>query len=173
MQGDVESGSRWTVAGDGRMLVAVSGSEMIRDDLRDGGRRWKDARCSVWVGGDSRRFTGGREEVYSDGGSLAPQEDPPGGILLGARTSKEYAPRSSPLRGQSSSEPLSPERTPPGGLDSFVYLSFPPASGRIDVSIADADVRGNYLVDQLASGSTLYPSAANLRTGGRRETPTE
>ncbi|OBT55433.1 hypothetical protein VE04_05610 [Pseudogymnoascus sp. 24MN13] len=34
LQGDVESGSRWTVAGDGRMLVAVSGSEVIRDDLR-------------------------------------------------------------------------------------------------------------------------------------------
>ncbi|ELR10088.1 hypothetical protein GMDG_04488 [Pseudogymnoascus destructans 20631-21] len=34
LQGDVESGSRWTVAGDGRMLVAVSSSEVIRDDLR-------------------------------------------------------------------------------------------------------------------------------------------
>ncbi|OBT74032.1 hypothetical protein VF21_07829 [Pseudogymnoascus sp. 05NY08] len=34
LQGDVESGSRWTVAGDGRMLVAVSRSEVIRDDLR-------------------------------------------------------------------------------------------------------------------------------------------
>ncbi|KFY80363.1 hypothetical protein V499_00778 [Pseudogymnoascus sp. VKM F-103] len=101
------------------------------------------------------------------------QEDPPGRILLGARTSKEYAPSSFLLRGQSSSETLSPERTPPGGLDSFVHLSFPPATGRIDVSIADADVRGNYLVDQLASGSTLPPSAANLRTSGRRETPTE
>ena len=25
---------------------------------------------SVWLGGDSRRFTGGREEVYSDGGEI-------------------------------------------------------------------------------------------------------
>ncbi|KFY32042.1 hypothetical protein V493_00580 [Pseudogymnoascus sp. VKM F-4281 (FW-2241)] len=70
LQGDVESGSRWTVAGDGRMLVAAS------------------------------------------------QEDTPGRILLSALTSKEYAPSSSLLRGQSSSETLSPERTPPGGLDS-------------------------------------------------------
>ncbi len=50
--------------------------------------------------------------------SLASKEDPPGRILPGARTSKEYAPGSSLLRGQSSSETLSPERTPPGGLDS-------------------------------------------------------
>ena len=25
---------------------------------------------SVWLGGDSRRVTGGREEVYSDGGEI-------------------------------------------------------------------------------------------------------
>ncbi|KFY03642.1 hypothetical protein V490_00110 [Pseudogymnoascus sp. VKM F-3557] len=70
LQGDVESGSRWTVAGDGRMLVAAS------------------------------------------------REDPPRRILPGARTSKEYAPGSSLLRGQCSSETLSPKRTPLGELDS-------------------------------------------------------
>ncbi|KFY61313.1 hypothetical protein V496_05067 [Pseudogymnoascus sp. VKM F-4515 (FW-2607)] len=128
LQGDVESGSRWTVAGDGRMLVA---------------------------------------------GSLAPQEDPPRRILLGAPTSKEYAPSSFLLRGQSPSETLSPERTPPGGLDSFVYLSFPPASGRIDVSIADADSRQYTTERSIQSFEAPWTSsfALNLSTSHQRQPP--
>ncbi|KFY02063.1 hypothetical protein V490_00656, partial [Pseudogymnoascus sp. VKM F-3557] len=132
---------------------------------------------SVWLGGDSRRVTGGRKEVYTDCGeirrtrlpakvdrsrldsrgirrasesapswvarrrvasrargtprsveslggcswdarSLAAWDDPPRRSLPGAHTSKDYAPGSSLLLGQSSSETPSPERTHPGGLDS-------------------------------------------------------
>jgi hypothetical protein len=63
MQGDVESGSRLTVvAGDGRILVAGKYSTV---------RHWVVLTDeSIWLGGDSRRVTGGREEVYSDGGEI-------------------------------------------------------------------------------------------------------
>ncbi|KFZ15972.1 hypothetical protein V501_02485 [Pseudogymnoascus sp. VKM F-4519 (FW-2642)] len=170
LQGDVESGSKWTVAGDGRMLVAASESAPSWVALQSVPSRASGTpRIVESQGGSSMDVRAPRRILL---GSLAPQEDPPRRILLGARTSKEYAPSSFLLRGQSSSETISPERSPPGGLDSFVYSSFPPASGRIDVSIADADVRGNYLVDQLASGSTLPPSAVTF-VPGRRETPTE
>ncbi|KFZ02687.1 hypothetical protein V500_00025 [Pseudogymnoascus sp. VKM F-4518 (FW-2643)] len=152
LQGDAESGSRWTVTGDKRILVAVSGSEVTRDDLRAVVRKYirvgriVKPRRVLLAGWHSKGYPRGRGErlglwrhredppgtlVPRGGspqehplprrillGSLPSEEDPPRRILPGARTSKEFAPGSPLLRGQGSLKTLSPERTPPGGLDS-------------------------------------------------------
>jgi hypothetical protein len=58
LQGDVESGSQWTGAGDRRMLVAGKSSTFLHVFSADRG--------SIWLGGDLRQVADGHKDVYSD-----------------------------------------------------------------------------------------------------------
>ncbi|KFY82332.1 hypothetical protein V498_08622, partial [Pseudogymnoascus sp. VKM F-4517 (FW-2822)] len=113
LQGDVESGSRWTVAGDGRMLVAVSGSEVIRDDLRAVMRKYirmgSSESAPSWVALQSvpSRASGTPRIVESQGG-YSLDVGAPRRILLGAPTAQAYPLRIPSTPGGSS------EEDPPG-----------------------------------------------------------